>query len=412
MANKYKILLLIFLFLGIALRLVFVLGFTQPLVHGDDIAYDNMGSNFIKWFFEDKESLYGTSKPPLYPLFLYIVYTLFGHNILHAYLAQVALDTVSMIGVFYISYFIFSSYRASILAVLLYAVYPSFIWHTGILYTETLFTFLLISAVLAINKAMKTNSKLWYFLSGALLGIGTLCRPIAFHFTFFFCIFLMLIYRKTLKHTLVRCLLVIIGLFIAVSPWTARNYLLAKEFVPITVSSGWYLLYANAPLAYDNFWQDPHPSFKRTDEMMVTVYNDKRINRDSPLEVDNAAFRLAVQLALKHPFRFAASCGMRFKKLWFNVGYEYAPSSFAYFIMSFHIILFALCFTVMPFTDLSWLKKAFPILLILLYFTLFHSVIHSVYRFIIPAVPFLLILSAFSIDTIFSKVTLLLRKGL
>ena len=111
MTRLHKILLFSVIIAGIALRIVFILMNPQPLIHGDDLAYDSMGSNFMKWFLEDKNSLFGTSKPPLYPLFLHVVYSLFGHNVLHAYLSQAILDGFSMAAIFFICYSVFSSFR-------------------------------------------------------------------------------------------------------------------------------------------------------------------------------------------------------------------------------------------------------------------------------------------------------------
>jgi len=145
MSQKTTSILLLAIFLsGLGLRVYFVTYYPRPeLIINDAALYDTEARNVV--------SGYGLSvRPPRifslffgYPLFLALLYSVFGASFQVAYLSQAVLGSLLGVVVFGIAYHSFKNKRIGLIAALLTGVYPPFIGYTGRVLTETLATFTL-----------------------------------------------------------------------------------------------------------------------------------------------------------------------------------------------------------------------------------------------------------------------------
>ena len=185
--------------IALLLRLLYVFGVPQTPVVWDAAQYDLAGQLVARWLGRDLGTLLGgivhwrpeilrafagdlsgriLAKGPTYPLFLGVVYLVFGHHVGAARGAQAILDTGTVFLVAAVAR-VFGGRRAGHLAAGLYAVYQPMILMTGRLLQETLMVFLLTLLLwLILRCAMaKREGGIQSILTGMVLGAIVVGRP-------------------------------------------------------------------------------------------------------------------------------------------------------------------------------------------------------------------------------------------
>lgn len=119
--------------------------------------------------------------------------------------------------------------------------------YANYLLTEALFTFLLLLAFDLLGRTVRSASFGSAFASGAVLGVAILCRPIA--------VALPLIVLATRNRRIILSL--VLGSFVVVAPWVARNAISAGFFGVSSVGSV-NLLYHRASAVEDASLGRPH----------------------------------------------------------------------------------------------------------------------------------------------------------
>ncbi len=173
--------------------------------------------------------------PPLYPLFVAGVYAIFGEGYIQIGLAQTALDVAAIVLLWLLARRI-AGEREAIVAAFLYALYPGFIFYAGNLISEGLFVFLLISAALLFTVAASKKSIWTIIVAGAVFGLCVLTRANAL-----IAIPLLIIWAIAnfgVKKGIVNWLIIVGTVAIFITPWTFRNALAQRDFVPISSGGG------------------------------------------------------------------------------------------------------------------------------------------------------------------------------
>lgn len=115
--------------------------------------------------------------------------------------------------------------KFAILAALNVAVWPYLLLYTQLILTEVLFTFSLVAATYSLAKFHAKPTKKIALLSGLLLGLAALVRPVAMFLPLWI---IVMGWKKWL---------IVLAVFILVlAPWTIRNYMQFNTF--ITVAGG------------------------------------------------------------------------------------------------------------------------------------------------------------------------------
>jgi hypothetical protein len=195
----------------------------QNLYMPDSNSYDILAKNLLDGngyvdFYGDSELL----RTPGYPLFMAFVYTIYGDPIFIS-LIQIFLTLAAGIMIYNITTFLGYGEKAGLAAMGLYCLNGIVFVHTLFLLAEALFVFIITTAFYLLLKYQKKPNIRLLGITGLLLGLSALVRPIAVYFIAVI-ILLLLYYSKdritTLKHAVVFLTLFIIVL----SPWLARNY--------------------------------------------------------------------------------------------------------------------------------------------------------------------------------------------
>lgn len=387
MKRIYLWLLVIFL-LGALIRIVSVLPIPSDFLPttGDEIQYDTIAINIVSGngfaVEPNQPTLYC---PPLYPLFLALIYSIFGHNYLAVRLIQAIIGALTCLIVYFIGEKIMNRW-VGILSATITAVYPTLITYTGPgeLMAENLFTFLLCLAVLSIIWAIRKGLSVRLILAGFILGLAILTKPMLFPFCGL--LFFYFLFNKNIgsfKKRIVSYLLLIISFGIVLVPWILRNYALYQKFV-FTTQGGWSFWGGNNPLARGLWVKETE-----IDPDFITSIKDL-----DEVEQSKLCFKKGWEFLISSsPFHLIKLMIKKFAALW----YFFTPD----YMIDFGLLI--------PFTLLGLIvffkEKGRDVLL---YYILLNSVVMAIIfygsiRFRIPILPYLILFGAFGLDWLWKR---------
>ncbi len=188
------------------------------------------------WFPADTQQAI-TSIGPLYPLFLSPLVHLIPKSaevaqLVSVRLAQAGVDTLTVLLVYVLARHLFGE-RAGRIALVAQAFDPRYLFTNGAIATETLFIALFIGSLLAYLWADEAKQMGRYALSGVLLGLAVLTRPIPLLFPL-----------VLLAHTLIKpqgrrqalrgWAALMVAMAVVVTPWMVRTALLSGKLIPVS----------------------------------------------------------------------------------------------------------------------------------------------------------------------------------
>jgi 4-amino-4-deoxy-L-arabinose transferase-like glycosyltransferase len=243
---------LILVALAIRLALVFATPHL-PLVN-DPADYDRLGQSIANGdgFGQSQFAAGGgptALRPPLYPLFLGGIYKVFGHHVrlARAIQAVVGAGTVWLIGLFALQLF---GSRAAVAAMLIAAIYPPLWMANSALLAESIFLPLEIGALVAAFAYRRrararpdgnARALWWCALSGLLIGLAILARPVGELLLIPLALFVWLGPRPFRPRALLAPILIGVLAVATIAPWTVRNYDQFHRLVPVSTFQGFVL---------------------------------------------------------------------------------------------------------------------------------------------------------------------------
>lgn len=223
----------------------------EPL--GDSIWYERAGYNIAQgegYTIGGKPTAFW---PVGYPLFLGIVYFIFGHSLFVARFWTVILSL----------YICFLTYRigrmvlgdsGSLVVLLLIATFPSQIFFSNLFLSEVLFTALFLTVIYLTARLPERKKAGWLWLAvGLLCGGSILVRPVALFFPLVIFIFLFWVKGQSWRRSLWRTALVVFGILLLLVPWTVRNKRVLGHWILVSTNSGYNFWIGNNPEAKGTF---------------------------------------------------------------------------------------------------------------------------------------------------------------
>jgi 4-amino-4-deoxy-L-arabinose transferase-like glycosyltransferase len=193
------------------------------------------------------------TRAPLWPWLIAIIYTVTGTDNSHArlFLCFVGSGTCAIVYLWTRDIF---SQRIGVITGIVAAFYPGLFIYDGWLYTESLYTFLLLVFGYGLYRLQCTARLRWAVLSGLALAGAALTRPNGLLYLGVLVVWaIFVLCAKVLRwKTVVGGVLIVAFLTaVLIAPWTVRNYTVGRTFVPVAVGSGSVLLgaYNNQALA-------------------------------------------------------------------------------------------------------------------------------------------------------------------
>jgi 4-amino-4-deoxy-L-arabinose transferase-like glycosyltransferase len=261
--------------LAIALRLGYVLAAgKESLSWGDEFAYDALASRLAAGHgFVSAGGAPTLFRAPLYPLLLAGVYAVFGHSTLAAVLVQAVLGGLTAPLLVLLGRQLAGSDGMANLAGLMFACHPLLIFAAGLLYSETVYLFILVILTLLCLRMVKGRGSVgWALGCGALLGLSALMKPNMLLLPVALFAWLWVSLRR-LDRALLLSASLILAMAAVILPWMWRNYRVSGAFVPVAANSGLNLWQGNHPeadgAAYPVNQVDPLPGYSEVDRDAV-----------------------------------------------------------------------------------------------------------------------------------------------
>ncbi len=382
-----------FLLLALIIRLGFIATLNDELVWYDAQNYHSIAANLA-----EGEGFHSSFNPhstrswaPLYPYFMGALYWTFGSKMIVVRIAQALLGALLCLIVFYISQEMFND-KIALLAALIMAVHPLFIYTGGVFYPIIIFTLLLALVVLLLVRFMANpNNKKYYFVLmcvGLLLGLLTLTKPvIIFVFPFiplWFLIDKRVSFFQTVKYSFI--IFFIAGLTIV--PWTVRNYLKYNEIYFITAEGGHSFYGANVPW----FNVDRSQGYEIPEEIK------KKMEGLSEKEKNEILEKEALNFIKKSPFQFIKLYTKKFVNFWRFYPKtisqnKYTNKKNTIVSLLFYGILIPFAFVGMAVSIKKW-RKYYILYAVPFSFNFGYSFFGTTIRYRLPVEPYIVIFSA------------------
>jgi pentatricopeptide repeat protein len=188
-------------------------------------------------------------RAPLYPYFLAIIYSLFGHNYLIPRIVQFIIGSLSCVLIYFLGKRTFGPTVGKIAAVMA-ALYGTFIYFEGELLIPVVIIFLDLALILALLST-EERPGWWRWLGcGAILGLSAIARPNVLLFGAVLLPWLAVRLRRrglSLRRSLVHLVGFCLGTCLVILPVTVRNYAVGKDFMPIASQGGVNFYIGNNP---------------------------------------------------------------------------------------------------------------------------------------------------------------------
>ncbi len=341
----------------------------------------------------DGSLIYTALRPLLYPTLIAAVWTGDIPRLKIVVAIQVILGSLTVVITYLIARKHFNRWIA-IVSALLFALSPIAIKYTGVILTETLFTFLLVAACYFWgNKSSKA--------AGILFGLTFLTRPIVFPFLLLLPLISFLPSFKDMRRSLFT--ITIISVLVAL-PWIARNSLLFGQLT-LTQSSGYgtNLLYGtiDTSLYGVDFWP-----------WITNLPLTQNVDGLNEVEQDRRKLKLAVNRIAEDPIGWLKVRAKQYPRLFFESGdsplggLHLRPLSQAVEESDFLVIFIKVGFVaicaflfLLFFFGFAGFIKHYPqlihIYLLPIFFMLIHLPMWTESRYLLPVMPFIYIVTVY-----------------
>lgn len=387
--KNFNFVFLIFI-IALALRLVYAfLLKTDQLYFPDSMQWDQIALNFLsgKGLIVGPDAL--AVRMPLYSIFLSGIYFIFGKsNLLAVRIIQAFISAFTCVLIYFIATSVFRDNRhkekISRIAALISAFYPFFIYYSGAILTETLFIFLTCLIILFLSKKK-------FFLTGIFLGLAILCRAETLLFSFLMVVGLFFFVPP--KNALKNSLIILVIMFVILSPWITRNYMLFGKFVPLSTTGGWTFWEGNNPWNKTGGPCQPLPG-------VPEISNMNEVERDAFLKAKTVE---EIKKDPKRIFRLSVKKFFRFWNIKLNTtdpNYS-SPRNNILSILSFGPVLML---SIIGFISSFWNKKNLIFIYLLIFYIMSINLIFvSSIRYRLPIEPYLIIFASYAIYILLPK---------
>jgi len=413
------------LFLGLLIRFIFLYLLKDAQLVGDMQDYYRIAVEL-----KNGQGFNSTIRAPLYPYIVSFLFILFdSSNLILVKIFQSVISLVNVILVYLLGQEIFDR-RTGILAAALFCFYPTLLFYNNFILTEVLFITLFTSFLLSFTAYLNLSKIpphliplplpegedrgrgvriILLALSGFLLGLTTLCRSVTLQLPLIIVPFIFLVdrFERISRKTLLT--FVFLASFILVlTPWTIRNYKVHHVFIPVDLIGKINVMLGNYEYTPLNRAWDAH--ITQTGERAWTYPLRKEGRYDKMTEAERAdwSFHEGVRFMIQHPALTLKRSFVKFCNFW---ELERGPSSMAVkgflgnaniaileifaalgCIFQSLILLGTIFFFVYFFKDNIVTNVLFS--LIVVYFTLMHSMIYGHPRYQLPLTPILFVCCA------------------
>ena len=411
MDKKEKITLIIILLLALVFRMAHWLDvredpfFAQLVMDSEE--YDRWATEIAEGDWLGSEVFF---QAPLYPYFLAVVYSLFGHSLDAVYLIQIMM---SLLG-------IYALYRAGkklagpkvgLAAAALSSFYGVYMFYDVQLLKESVAVTLVCVLLWVLVEARESKGLTLWIGAGVICGLLSLLRENMLLIVPFL-ILLAIRSRERFFSFFLRSVVLILGAALVLVPVAFRNWKVGGNFLPTTFQGGVNFYIGNNSRATGTYQPlspgKQVPSYERTEPIRLA---EKEMGRQlEPFEVSQFWLRKSLDWAKKNPADFLKLQAKKTQMFW--SWYEW-PDAVDYYYVKQTSFIYKL--PLLEFGSISFLAligfwfirrrfdKFFPVLLFVVMWMASTAVFFLFSRYRLPAVPGLILIGAAGIGPVFTS---------
>lgn len=379
MKNKVFICILIFL-LSFVTRVLFIFLSDYPkkaLEFYDAPSWNGVAINLLnKKGFLEPSGEPTSVRPPVYPLFLAGIYLIFGvNNYGVVYIIQSILSSLTNV-ILFLFCVQFINYKVGIISSLIFTFWPPFVVYSGIICSETLYTFLLSVFIFLF---LRSKSYVSSILLGVLLGVINLTRSTIVFYTVFLVAYYIIL--KINHEKILRVVIMTIVSFIVVLPWTLRNWYTFNRFLLINTAAG-ELFWSGTNLEWDGICK--HNRDENFFEKFGRIQN--------PVDRDKELFKEGIKNILRSPIGFLKLSVKKFYRFWFKpIGYEILKEKYIILANLFFVLYCCVVFLSWKFLFATMKDRYLAsVFVLIIYFTVMHNLLAPIPRYRFPVEHFIL----------------------
>lgn len=249
---------------------------------------------------------------PLYTFFLYFHFLLFGKNYLWVELTQALIGSLSCVLLAHLGRSLFDLHTGMTAGVLS-ALYPTYVYWTTRIQALTLEILLLIALLLLLLRAMRRDRLSDWAAAGTTLGLAALSKTLYLILVPSFFLWTWLWRHPPGPRLLKNLAVFVFAALLVIAPWTIRNAVTLRAFVPITTNGGFNLWVGNNPHASGSMFTTDHRGMRETisPEMLGRL-----AAAGSDVEKEKIFSQAAWTYLREHPGRFVALIPPKLRALW------------------------------------------------------------------------------------------------
>ncbi len=288
----------------------------SPVPYADSADYDTIAWNLARGVGFALEGALGPHatafRPPVVPWLTSLLYRVAGHDFFLALMLQCAIGALVAPAIAGYARSTFGSGVAR-WAGWLAAACPLLVFFSGYLLTETTFALTLVVALHLSSEWIKTPRPGRALGAGLAWGVAALTRPTALPLPLlviawaWFPLGLTVAPRDRTR----QVAMLLLGVALAVGPWTIRNAVELKAFVPVTTGGGRALLDANNPLV----WDDPARAGGAMSVYHLEPYAAMYRGLDE-VQADRLSSRLAREFLARRVGQWPAMAAAKLGRFW------------------------------------------------------------------------------------------------
>lgn len=256
-------------------------------------------------------------RPPLYPLLLAALYKIFNKSSIPPIFIQSIIGALTVLFAYLIAREIFNE-KVGILAAVLAAIYPYYVFHDTSLQENTLFTLLTAVTIFFLIKTSKSLYLSNSFFAGIFLSLAVMTRVTLLMLLPFAILWFIMVIRER-KTMMVLAML--LGFIIIAAPWLVRNTVIHGKPL-FVVHSGVALWVGQNPYTLTGY---PYEHLDRmTEKAWAAISNKERdeLWKLSELERDNRFRQKAIQFMKENPLIVLKGA---FKKVYAGLSWNFSP---------------------------------------------------------------------------------------
>jgi len=391
--NRKYIIALIFI-LSLVIRLFYVFIIPHDIIVGDSYSWIKPAEDIL-----DGKGYNDTKRGPIYPLIITVLYSIFGFEPLVITIFQSLVSSLNCILIYIIAEKIFSPMTGIITAVLV-CFYPYLIFYTGVVISETVYTFLISLTVLFIIYAKEKDRIYQWIFAGISFGLTALCKPVILVFLLF--VFLW-IYLTTQFKLYALINIFILGLFtlLTVLPWTIRNYFFYKKIIFISTGGADFWLSNNdTAMVLETTPEIDEPAPERWIWFPKERYEE--IKKLPITEADKIFWKEGINWIKNNPDKFSWLVWCRLIHFW-RLWPKMATKKNKLIAKLTSGVYFPLALIGIIFSYKKYWEKTLLLIFLFVSFTLAYLPFYCMIRYRIPIDPLILVFTGYSI-TLFIKI--------